>query len=80
MDYRPDGLLGTSTSAFVGNDIYNATGVNQSLSQRVPRRGTAVFRWRIQNDGASADLGYVISLDSQGSAYVTGRTFSSGSR
>jgi photosystem II stability/assembly factor-like uncharacterized protein len=55
IDYRPDGLLATSTSAFVGNDIYNTTGVNQSLSQRVPRRGTAVFRWRIQNDGASAD-------------------------
>jgi hypothetical protein len=76
-EYRPDGLLGTSTSPFVGNDIYNTTGVNQSLSQRVSRGRTGVFRWKIQNDGASADRFALLGPSSSSRfqiAYVVGTT------
>jgi alpha-tubulin suppressor-like RCC1 family protein len=56
---RPDGQLAISKGFFVGNNIYNATGANQTRSVRESRGETAVFLWKIQNDGTLVDhLGF----------------------
>ncbi len=49
---RPDAQLRLGTSGtFVGNDVYNGTGTNQSRSANVANRGAATFYARVQNDG-----------------------------
>ena len=56
---RPDGQLAISKGSFVGNNIYNATGANQTRSVRESRGENAVFLWKIQNDGTLVDrLGF----------------------
>jgi Divergent InlB B-repeat domain len=55
LNYRPDGLLNYKNSAYVGNGIYNTTGASQVRSVTINRGHTAVFHWRVQNDGLLSD-------------------------
>jgi hypothetical protein len=52
--YRPDGLIKGSKS-FVGNNVYNTTGKNQTVKQKVHRGKKFVFTIQVQNDGNNAD-------------------------
>lgn len=54
--YRPDGRIKKASEAsYVGNNIYNTTGLNQTESARKKRRTAQVFTIKVQNDGNSAD-------------------------
>jgi hypothetical protein len=53
--YRPDGLIALGAAHLVGNDVYNSTGAGQGQKVALKRGHTAVFRWQLQNDGASKD-------------------------
>ncbi len=57
---RPDARIRTGTSGPVkGNDLYNSTGSNQSVTKNQKRGTTAVFTLPIQNDG-DADDSYTV--------------------
>jgi len=51
---QPDALLRAS-GTFVGQAIYNTTGVHQTVSATANQGGTAVFTIRIGNDGFAPD-------------------------
>ena len=62
--FRPDGLVGTGTGPLVGDDIFNATGIEQTTATEPVVRGNSItFTWQIQNDGSLPDL---IVLSGQG--------------
>lgn len=51
-DQRPDGLISTSsTSGYLGNNIYNTTGSGQTKTVTAKRGGTGTFYVRAYNDG-----------------------------
>ena len=52
---KPDGRIRLGTGAFVGNDVYNATGANQSRTGSAARGKTVSFGISVQNDGTAAD-------------------------
>jgi hypothetical protein len=52
--YQPDGLIKGSRS-FVGNNVYNTTGLGQTVRQKVHRGKKFVFTIEVQNDGNNAD-------------------------
>lgn len=52
---RPDGRIRKSSGTFVGNNIYNTTGVNQTKSGSAARGSTITFGISIQNDWSGAD-------------------------
>ncbi len=52
---KPDGLIRLGAGAFVGNDIYNATGAGQSRTRSAAKGKTMTFGISIQNDGNGAD-------------------------
>lgn len=61
---QPDGLLSVQGRPFVGDHIYNATGVGQISGQELVAPGASVtFQWQIQNDGT---LAHQIRLSGQG--------------
>jgi hypothetical protein len=62
---KPDGRIRRGTGAFVGNDIYNTTGLGQSRSGSAAPGNSVTFRISIQNDGTSADR---IGVDAAGAA------------
>lgn len=51
---RPDALLGLN-GAFVGDNVYNATGVGQQQNQTVAPGSTATYTLQVQNDGTQSD-------------------------
>jgi len=51
---QPDAQIAT-TAGFVGNDIYNTTGSQQTRSLTVRRTKTGTFSVKIANDGLGAD-------------------------
>jgi hypothetical protein len=53
--YQPDGLIKKRTTAYVGNNIYNTTGMSQAVRARVKRTRKAVFYLEVQNDGTFTD-------------------------
>jgi uncharacterized membrane protein len=59
--YRPDGMIkrATSTETFVGNNIYNTTGANQTRGWSAARGRTREFSVKFGNDGNVGDS-YVI--------------------
>lgn len=75
---RPDGAVALGGGAFVGNDVYNATGAGQTIAL-VPVTGgaSATFSWSIQNDGGVSDL---ISLKGQGTSPGFSVKFSAGAQ
>jgi len=52
---QPDLLLGIGSEAALGSDVYNATGVDQTLARTVRRGATVRFNLLMQNDGTDAD-------------------------
>jgi hypothetical protein len=49
---RPDGMIRKANVApFRGDDIYDSSGADQRVSQRVLAGQSTMFVWRIQNDG-----------------------------
>ncbi len=52
--HRPDNQIATGT-AYVGNDIYNANGTNQTKTLKAAVGKTASFKIRIENDGSGTD-------------------------
>jgi uncharacterized membrane protein len=52
---RPDALIRTGATSFVGDGVINATGQGQKRSARVRTGSKAVFTVRLQNDGNVAD-------------------------
>ena len=61
---RPDGSVALGTGAFIGDDVYNASGAAQTIAQvPVARGGNVTFSWRIENDGNAPDL---VTLRGQG--------------
>jgi hypothetical protein len=54
---QPDLLISTKVTAktFVGNHIYDSTGLSKTVTESVKRGGKGVFYVQIQNDGNAAD-------------------------
>ena len=52
---RPDALVRTNAGAFLGDDIYNTSGVDQTVQGTVSRGGSAIFAVRLQNDSGVPD-------------------------
>lgn len=52
---RPDGRIRLGTGTLVGNDVYNATGVDQTRRATVRPGKTAVFTISLQNDAVVPD-------------------------
>jgi hypothetical protein len=58
--YRPDGMVKlTSASSYTGNNVYNSTGTNQTVSSTTAAGTTTSFTINVQNDGAVSDS-YVV--------------------
>jgi tripartite motif-containing protein 71 len=52
--HRPDNQIATGTT-YVGNNIYNGTGLNQTKTLKAAVGKTASFKIRIENDGSGTD-------------------------
>jgi hypothetical protein len=52
---KPDGRIRMGTGAYVGNNVYNTTGLSQSLTGAAKKGKTVTFTISIQNDGSSKD-------------------------
>jgi sugar lactone lactonase YvrE len=52
--HRPDGQIAAGKT-YVGNNIYNSTGTNQTKTVKAAVGKTVVFKIRIENDGDSTD-------------------------
>jgi DNA-binding beta-propeller fold protein YncE len=52
--HRPDNQIATGTT-YVGNDIYNANGTNQTKTLKAKVGKTVTFKIRIENDGSGTD-------------------------
>jgi hypothetical protein len=53
---KPDGRVRLGTSgAFIGNDVYNTTGANQTATGSAKPGKTVTFNLSVQNDGGKAD-------------------------
>jgi hypothetical protein len=52
---KPDGRIRLGTGAYVGNNVYNATGTGQGRTGSATRGHVVTFGISIQNDGAAAD-------------------------
>jgi hypothetical protein len=56
VSYRPDALVKLSTArSYVGNNVYNLTGRNQTVTASTKRGTTRTFSLKVQNDGTAAD-------------------------
>ena len=54
--YRPDAAVKASASdSYRGDDVYNVTGIGQTVAVRQPRHTTRSYYVRVQNDGQAAD-------------------------
>ena len=54
--YQPDGMIRPSTSSiYLGNNIYNITGAGQSAAKTVAVGYTATYYVKLQNDGTRSD-------------------------
>ena len=65
--YQPDLLLRTSTElSYLGDNVYNDTGVGQTKAQSINTGQTAAYYCRVQNDGNTADSFTVTGTASAG--------------
>jgi len=55
VKHRPDGRIRKGSGTFVGNNIYNTTGVTQTKTGSATRGATITFGVSIQNDGGAAE-------------------------
>jgi hypothetical protein len=69
-DQRPDGLISAaSSSGYIGNNVYNTTGYNQTKTSSARRGQTKTFYVRVCNDGNVQN-----SFTIKGSAATSGST------
>ena len=66
--HRPDGQIATGTT-YLGNDIYNSDGSNQTQTVKAKVGKTATFKIRFQNDGTGTD-GYTVTGTGSGKGYT----------
>jgi DNA-binding beta-propeller fold protein YncE len=52
--HRPDNQIATGTT-YVGNNVYNGTGLNQTKTLKAAVGKTVTFKIRIENDGSGTD-------------------------
>jgi hypothetical protein len=53
IGYQPDGLISNiDESNYIGNAIYNETGVNQTKSQQINYGDSAIYKIRIENESS----------------------------
>ena len=79
-DHKPDAWISAGAS-YVGNGIYNATGLNQTKTLKKAVGVTATFTLRFENDGTGTDTytivgpgsvkGYTVSYSDRTTAYTT---------
>ena len=56
INYQVDNLIKNSTDAsYIGDNIYNLSGLNQTKSQTVTPNNTAIYHVKIENDGTGQD-------------------------
>jgi hypothetical protein len=56
IGYRPDAMIGAATTGpWVGNNVYNATGLGQTLMRSVSRGRSFSYWVMVQNDGTGGD-------------------------
>jgi hypothetical protein len=54
--YQPDNQIkNSSETSYIGDNIYNQTGVDQTKSQSVAPNNTAIYHVKIENDGNGQD-------------------------
>ncbi len=66
---RPDGRIAKGSGSFVGNNIYNTTGANQTRTASGGAGSTITFKISIQNDG-SKDTFSVLGAGSGATGYT----------
>jgi DNA-binding beta-propeller fold protein YncE len=66
--HRPDGQIATGTT-YLGNDVYNSDGANQTKTVNAKVGKTATFKIRFQNDGTGTD-GYTVTGTGSGKGYT----------
>lgn len=66
---KPDGRIKKGSGAFVGNNIYNTTGVNQTKTGKAARGSKITFTFSIQNDGTAADSFKVLATGALTAGY-----------
>jgi tripartite motif-containing protein 71 len=66
--HRPDGQIATGTT-YLGNDIYNSDGSNQTKTVNAKVGKTVTFKIRFQNDGTGTD-GYTVTGTGSGKGYT----------
>jgi hypothetical protein len=52
---QPDGLIAVGSGAFIGGNIYNSDGFNQTKSKTGNAGTTFTFKIKIQNDGGAKE-------------------------
>jgi hypothetical protein len=67
---KPDGRIRRGTGEFVGNNIYNTTGANQTRTGSATPGHTITFGISIQNDSTRADRFEVKAIGTAVSSYV----------
>ncbi len=55
VTHQPDGRIRLGTGPYVGNDIYNTTGVGQTTTGSAVKGQTITFGISVQNDGNASD-------------------------
>ena len=61
LNFRPDNQIKNSgETSYIGDNIYNLTGVNQTKSQSVAPTNTAIYHVKIENDGNGQD-GFLVN-------------------
>jgi CSLREA domain-containing protein len=68
--YKPDGRIRKGSGSFVGNNIYNITGLNQTKSGTTTRGNTITFTVSVQNDATSADAFKVVPTGTNTTGYT----------
>ena len=53
--FRPDARVRVGTKSFIGNNVYNTTGANQTIQVSLRRGVSKTFTVRVGNDGNTAD-------------------------
>jgi hypothetical protein len=66
---KPDGRIKKGSGSYVGNNIYNLTGLNQTRSGTTTRGNTINFTVSVQNDATSADSFKVIPTGTNTTGY-----------
>ena len=64
---RPDNLIkNQGETEYIGDDIYNSDGTDQTKSQEIPPGQTAIYHIQIQNDGNYPSMFQIIGTPSDG--------------